>query len=134
MFLTMSISRAQVGFKHPIDSVSRACMNDAVTTSDMIGCQADALSAWDEQLNKNYELYKDALYGANKDLLIQSQRKWIEFRDEEFKLIDGHYLDQLQGTMWRSVAVGQKTKIVRSRALQLWDYYEELTFDEDPEP
>ena len=62
-------------------------------------------------------------------MLKEAQREWIVYRDKEYRLIDSHYLSQLQGTMWHPVAAGEKMEIVKERALKLKGYYEDLQID-----
>lgn len=112
-----------------IDQELEKCMDIAVSTSEMIECQVQAGAAWDRELNKYYQLYLSELNDEGKAVLKEAQREWIVYRDKEYKLIDSHYLRQLEGTMWHPVAAGEKVKIVKERALKLKGYYEDLHID-----
>lgn len=112
--------------KHPIDKELDLCLEEATPTAAATECITKASEAWDQELNKYYRLYLDALKQENKATLKEAQRQWIVYRDKEFSLIDAHYYNQLEGTMWRPIAAGAKMRIVKARALELQNYYEEL--------
>lgn len=111
---------------NPIDEQLNTCLEDSLTTSGMINCALAAYQAWDQELNKYYKLLLTQLKDENKKLLTEAQRRWINYRDEEFKLIDAYYFSEMEGTMWIPVATGEKANIVKGRTLKLQQYYEEL--------
>ncbi|WP_040496767.1 lysozyme inhibitor LprI family protein [Fulvivirga imtechensis] len=123
-----SVIFAQI--KHPIDKELDLCLEEATPTAAAIECMTKASEAWDKELNKYYQLYLAALNEENKETLKEAQRQWIVYRDKEFSLIDAHYYNQLEGTMWRPIAAGTRMRIVKSRALELQNYYEELEIEE----
>jgi len=60
--------------------------------------------------------------------LQKSQRQWIAYRKQEYNFISQYYFRVKEGTMWHVVAEGEKTAIVKERALKLIDYLEELDY------
>ncbi|UII26719.1 DUF1311 domain-containing protein [Fulvivirga maritima] len=123
-FITSLSVKAQN--EHAIDLKQKDCLQNAISTMDMIKCQTDAGEAWDKELNKYYQLYMAATSEENKIILKAAQREWMVYRDKEYELINHHYYIELQGTMWRPIAAGERAKIIKERALQLKNYYEEL--------
>lgn len=82
----------------------------------MIECGLIAAEKWDTELNYYYKALMIRLNQEQQELLSQSQRKWIAFRDAEFSFSSSYYSD---GTMWRIVDASTCTDFIRSRTLQL---------------
>jgi uncharacterized protein YecT (DUF1311 family) len=118
MLLLPSTLYAQEPQPHPIDKALDACTEKNPTTGAMVECNEIAHKKWDAELNKSYQALLRKLKPAGKQQLITSQRSWIGFRDNEFKLIDSIY-DEIQGTMYIPMRYEEKMEIVKRRALAL---------------
>ena len=94
----------------------------------MIACMNTAAEEWDAELNKNYKLLMAELSEGEKDLLRNSQRQWIAFRDAEMKFVSTTYGGKM-GTIWREMAAGEHYEIIKKRAIELRTYYQTITFD-----
>ena len=118
---------AQEELKHPIDQQLEDChsIDENQTTHGMIACEEAARAAWDVELNKNYKLLMAKLTAPEQEKLRASQRQWLLYRDKELDF-SGQMFYNMDGTMWLVVAAGRRTEIVRSRALELKDYYDIL--------
>ena len=118
---------AQEELKHPIDQQLEDChsIGKNQTTHGMIACEEAARAAWDVELNKNYKLLMAKLTAPEQEKLRASQRQWLLYRDKELDF-SGQMFYNMDGTMWLVVAAGRRTEIVRSRALELKDYYDIL--------
>jgi len=114
---------------HPIDKAYDACTEKNPTTGGLVECAEIAYKKWDLELNKNYRALLRKLKPADKQVLITSQRTWIAFRDNEFKLIDTLY-DQLQGTMYIPMRYDERMQIVKRRAQALSDHLDTLNESE----
>ena len=125
MILLPSTLRAQERPVNPIDKALDACTEKNPSTAGMVECTEIAYKKWDQELNKNYQALLRKLKPADKQVLISSQRSWIAFRDNEFKLIDSLY-DQLQGTMYIPMRYDARMEIVKHRALALSDHMDTL--------
>ena len=68
----------------------------------------------------------DLLDDNAKDKLKEAERKWIEYRDLEFKNIESIYLKK-EGTMYLPMLAIDKMNVIKTRALQLRDYYQLVT-------
>ncbi len=106
--------------EHPIDVWSEKCMKNAKSDEDMVKCAVKELELWDKELNKLYEELINKLEPKQKNALKTSQRKWIEFRNIEFKFIDALY--DLPGLLNVVYRYGWKVEIIRERALKLQRY------------
>ena len=129
MLLLPSTLHAQERTVHPIDKALEACTEKDPSTGGVVECTEIAYKKWDQQLNKNYQALLRKLKPADKQVLITSQRSWIAFRDNEFKLIDSLY-DQLQGTMYIPMRYDERMQIVKRRALALSDHMDTLNESE----
>lgn len=118
MLVLPSTLCAQEPQAHPIDKALDVCTEKNPTTGAMVECVEIAHKKWDTELNKNYQALLRKLKPAGKQQLITSQRSWIVFRDNEFKLIDSIY-DEVPGTMYIPMRYEEKMEIVKRRALAL---------------
>ncbi len=106
--------------EHPIDQAEKACMDKNGSTAGMTRCADEAYASWDKELNANFSALMQELSGKDKETLRAAQRKWIDFRDGEFRLIDAVY-GRLQGTMYLPMRVDARVRVVRERAVKLSD-------------
>ncbi len=114
--------------KHPIDIQYEKCLasKNGQTTAGMIGCAQKAYDLWDAELNKYYKLLINQLKADEKENLMKSQKSWIIYRDNEANFFDGVCIN-LEGTMYRPMAVNRQVEIVKQRTLELKSYCELLT-------
>ena len=125
-FLTFSLSSI-VAFsqetpeKHPIDIALDKCMDKNPSTHGTVGCLDEAYKKWDAELNKNYKALTLKMDTKQKAALLAAQRKWIEYRDLEFKAQLSVY-ETMQGTMFQPMAVNDRMEVVKKRALDLKSY------------
>ena len=115
---------------HPIDVAYEACMavDTNQTTYGMMMCAQQAEEAWDKELNLHYKKLITLLTAEKQAQLKDSQRKWLAYRDAEFKFSgDLHY--NMEGTMYRPMAAYREAEIVRSRALELKGYVDLKTME-----
>lgn len=105
-----------------IDSLYKNCIEKNPSTQGVIRCASIAEEAWDKEMNKYYKLLMDVLKDDEKTKLKDSQLKWVVFRDSEFDFSGTMYYN-LGGTMWLVVNADKRADIVKSRTLELKDYY-----------
>jgi uncharacterized protein YecT (DUF1311 family) len=110
----------------PIDSELTACMDKDPSTHGVLHCIDNAYKKWDDELNNYYQKLMDLLDDNAKDKLKEAERKWIEYRDLEFKNIEGIY-SKKEGTMYLPMLAIDKMNVIKRRALQLRDYYQLIT-------
>jgi len=122
---------AEEAHEHPIDIKTQTCLdNNYQTNEKMKGCSLQAYEDWDAELNKVYKALKSSkLHAKVKEQIKQAQRKWLKYRNTEFKAIDAIY-DGLSekrggGTMWGLLAVDVKVEIVKNRVLVLSGYLQD---------
>ena len=114
---------------HPIDKSMENCIDKNASTAGTVKCTDIAYRMWDKELNKNYQTVMSKLKPADKQTLKTAQLEWLKYRDTEFKLVDTIY-DQLQGTMYIPMRLGQKMEIVKRRSQALATYLDLLSESE----
>ena len=84
----------------------------------------DAELEYDTLLNKYFQLLINKLDVSDKDILIQSQRNWIQFRDSERKLNDEISKDDYSGggSSQRVIIASRYIEITKKRVLELYGY------------
>ena len=126
VLFSSGVSSAEKYIIDPIDKEMEDCIKKDSTTSGMGTCALKALESWDKELNVAYGQLSRKLDKITKDNLLNSQRKWIEYRDREYKFIDNFFYN-FQGSMYGSIMIGEKIVIVKQRTLALMAYMYYLT-------
>ena len=111
---------------YTIDSVCSKCIGQNQSTLGMMQCTYQAQLAWDSVMYKYYNLLMDILKDDEKELLKNAQNTWTSFRDIEFRFSETTYYN-IGGTMYHIICSDSKMNIVRTRALELKGYYDDLT-------
>jgi uncharacterized protein YecT (DUF1311 family) len=109
--------------KHPVDAKVDALLANPRCTSDETFGACMAMQLWDDELNRVYRELKSKLDAADAKALQDTQRKWIAWRDAEFKITDSMYGRQ-PGTIFQPMCESHKLGIVQRRALELQDWLE----------
>jgi uncharacterized protein YecT (DUF1311 family) len=122
-------SQNQIEKKYAIDIAEEKCLEKKdISNAEMCNCVIKARDSWDEELNKYYQLLKNKLPKEAFEVLKESQKQWLIYRDNEFLFITKFYYEVKEGTMWYAVAQNQKMQIVKKRAIELENYYTMLDF------
>lgn len=94
------------------------------STYGMIKATSDSEIEYDKLLNKYYQLLIKKLNDSDKEILKQSQKKWILFRDSEKNLNSAIAKNEYSGggTM-QGITVANKTaEITQKRVIELFNY------------
>ena len=125
----VGISQNQIEKKYAIDIAEEKCLEKKdISNAEMCNCTIEARESWDKELNKYYGLLKTKLPKEAFDVLKESQKQWLIYRDNEFLFITKFYYEVKEGTMWYAIAQNQKMQIVKKRAIELENYYYMLDF------
>ena len=111
---------------HPIDILLRKESDKAPNTLASVNAQVKAGELWDKELNRVYKLLLEDAWPRKftrqeKDALISSQRKWIQFRDAQLAA-SGVVYGKRNGTAQKINAAFQATDLTRSQALRLGSF------------
>lgn len=126
VFVFVSSSSFTQEIKHPIDSYLDSCMEVDPSTFGMVNCIESAIQKWDDELNKYYKLLVGALDEESVKILKSSETEWIEFKKKEMANIEMIY-SKLEGTMYIPMKYFAKLEIIRTRAMQISEYYRLVT-------
>lgn len=108
---------------HPIDIFLDSCMEKDYTTFGMVNCIEKAIEMWNVELDKYYNLLMTELDGESAKILKSAEVDWIKYKEKEMENIESIY-GKLKGTMYTPMKYFAKLEIVKTRALQLADYYD----------
>jgi uncharacterized protein YecT (DUF1311 family) len=120
IFLAGCTSNAQTKM-HPIDRAEEACIDKTADTQVMNKCSDIAQRAWENEIAKTLSELKSAMDKESYKSLMNSQKSWEKYRDNEFQAINLMLLNK-QGTMYLNVSKGLKVDVVRQRSLKLKEY------------
>ncbi|HIT89448.1 MAG TPA: DUF1311 domain-containing protein [Candidatus Merdenecus merdavium] len=114
-------------YAYHLDALAR---EDLDTVSKKVTLE-DALKAWDDELNKIYQLFKKSLSSKDESLLIENEKKWIAFRDQSSLEAGKSAESTTLQVILEKDALLQATK---ARTLELINYYfDERKFTDDIE-
>ena len=136
-FLTLAFTAAAFAqdsydSSHPIDTGLTECRKEAGKHSaeKHIQCEYTARIAWEKEIDKYYGLLMGAIKPDAKKQLKTAHRNWITYRDEEMAFAGALYKN-MDSKGWLVIHAARLTTIMRTRALELQEYYEMATFDPD---
>jgi uncharacterized protein YecT (DUF1311 family) len=129
LFNSIAFSQTQEKDENSIDKVEAKCLDkNDISNAEMCNCIIKARESWDKELNKYYGVLKTKLPKEAFEVLKESQKQWLSYRDKEYLFISKFYFEVKEGTMWYAVAENKKMEIVKSRAIELKEYYRMLDF------
>ncbi|MFW5785397.1 MAG: lysozyme inhibitor LprI family protein [Chitinispirillaceae bacterium] len=122
--LILIIALSFLGYAEDIDSSLDSCLQADPSTFGMVECMIKATQRWDEKLNEVYKELMSVLTDSEKKKLRDSQRKWIEFKDNEISFINEAfaYDDRYRGTIVKLHRAEYVMNVTKSRAVVLMDY------------
>lgn len=87
---------------------------------------------YDVLLNKYYKKLLSVLIGEDKKVLVQAQKSWLLYRDNEYKLVETISKDDYSGggTMQRLTESSVYLDFIKSRVINLFDHYVRATQNE----
>ncbi|PZP50849.1 MAG: hypothetical protein DI598_04655 [Pseudopedobacter saltans] len=96
------------------------------STAGMRKATYDAANKYDSLLNKYYKKLMTILKSNDKTTLVNTQKSWITFRDNELKLIQTISKDEYSGggTMQQLIDASSYLEIITQRAITLYQYYD----------
>ena len=128
-YASVGLSQTIEKNENSIDSVESNCLEKKdISNAEICNCIRQARESWDIELNKYYALLRTNLPKEAFEILNESQKRWINYRDKEFQFISTFYHNVQEGTMWYSVAENKKKEIVKQRAVELEEHFKSLDF------
>ncbi|MBK6331473.1 MAG: DUF1311 domain-containing protein [Bacteroidetes bacterium] len=111
-----------------IEYTLRLKMDKNPSTHGMLEAMNDANTAYDKMLNHYYQLLLKKMKSGDKVYLINAQKAWIQFRDEDEKLLSTLHGDAYTGggTMYQLSYYSALLQRVQQRAIEVFLYYENI--------
>ncbi|WP_346796600.1 lysozyme inhibitor LprI family protein [Halomonas sp. Bachu 37] len=91
------------------------CLQQAVSTVDIVTCITDEYERQDQRLNENYQQLRSQLSSARREQLLTAQRAWIQYKEANCDF----YFDPEGGTLARVSANSCVLNETRERADEL---------------
>lgn len=129
LFVLCAITGQALALEHPIDTAYQACKAKALTPRDVEVCSVKAVWAWNREIDKYYSLLYKKFDGADKTAMFDSQKYWVMYKNNEFKIIDGLTATGVENDDKTDYRFIRKQEIMKERANSLRTYYAR-TFDE----
>ncbi len=107
---------------HPIDKAEKDCIAKVFSTYDISQCSYKAMDSWFKEIDKYLGLLKIVTPEEEYSDILKAQEKWKEYQEAEFVAIN--IIINKQGTIYQTIALGEKESIVKQRALALKNLYE----------
>lgn len=112
---------------HPIDKAERDCIAKVYSTYDISQCSYKAMDMWFKEIDKYLGLLKTITTEEDYTKILKAQEDWKKYQESEFVALS--IIMNKQGTMFQNVAVGNKTYVVKERALELKELYDTLKYE-----
>lgn len=112
---------------HPIDKTERECIAKVYSTYDMSQCSYKAMDMWFKEIDKYLGLLKTVTSEEDYAKILKAQEDWKKYQESEFVALS--IIMNKQGTMFQNVAVGNKTIVIKQRALELKELHDILKYE-----
>lgn len=119
--------QVQVKEINPIDKALRECLDKHDTTVGMNKCVYQSMNSWDKEIKNYLGLLSKITSEDDYNKILESQKKWEEFKALEFEAIS--LVMEKQGTMFQNSTVGLKAALIKERALNLKELYDTLSYE-----
>jgi uncharacterized protein YecT (DUF1311 family) len=128
---SVAVAQEQYGEGYPIDEKLNNCRETVGSNTEAsINCEFTARVAWEKEVERYYKLLLGVLKPEEKKQFRLAQKNWIAYRDEEMAFAGSLYKN-MESKAWLIIHAVRLTNIIRSRALELQEYHEMVTFDPD---
>lgn len=112
---------------HPIEKAEQDCMKkENYTTAAMLNCVEISIDEWTIETEKYYNNLMNILPKQQQLLLIDSQKKWNEYKKIQWEL-NKRTLCKKVGSMYVTICIGNDADLVKNRAQELESLYYFLT-------
>jgi uncharacterized protein YecT (DUF1311 family) len=113
---------------YPLDEFLDQCLAQPnhSSTAGQVECTDEARNRWDNEMNLDYRRLTDHLLPKTQTTLRDAQRRWLQYRDADDRLIDAVY-ELTKGTMHAPMQAYSHLRLVRERSLMLKSYFTALT-------
>ncbi len=107
--------------REPIDLINQFCLDSCDGSMQMVRCEYQAGAQWDGELNRVYRKLRAILSNKGKIALKKRQKKWLRYRDAEFKRIADEHGGMLAGYDSKLSIASEENSFVKARVMKLRD-------------
>jgi uncharacterized protein YecT (DUF1311 family) len=99
-------------------------MSDYSNTLGSVTLLQEEIGSYDKLLNKYYQRLLKKINPSDRDILIEAQRSWLAYRDDEIKLLQLIREDEYSGggTIQPIIFLDRKKELTKNRVFQLVEY------------
>jgi len=102
-------------------------------TQTLVGIESKYIKLWDTELNSIYKKLLPKLNNEEKNLLIESQKEWLQHHLTEQKFVNQTFYHRKSGSIFGSQGRVQTISAscirIRERTIELMEYYQMLGND-----
>ena len=110
-------------YAESFDIKLQECMKSCnYTTACMNNCTYEAIPKWEKEIDKNIMLLEKIMNKEQIELLHDSQKKWITYKDAQQKLND-NTIGTMMGTLYTNILAADQKYIIEHRAKELDELY-----------
>jgi uncharacterized protein YecT (DUF1311 family) len=96
--------------------------NQGLNTNDTVHAYVEYEAFLDQELNQTYSALIQRIGSQSRKSLMDSQKRWLQFRDAEFLFVANNWTVENFGTS-SALSIGvSRTKIIRDRVIELLHY------------
>jgi uncharacterized protein YecT (DUF1311 family) len=93
-----------------------------LNTSDTVRAYFEYEEFLDQELNQTYSALIKRISSASRKNLMDSQKRWLYFRDAEFLFVTNNWTVENFGSSYAISRGASRTKIIRDRVIELLHY------------
>ena len=125
-FVTLKVN-AQTHNWERIDMKYQKCINSDTSIGNIGTCAFSAISDWEKEMNKAFDgVLKSLKLSKDKIAFKHAQSAWLVFRDAEYKSFDNMFNNTTY--QWCKTRADSRINIVKTRTIQLSNYYDSLKY------
>ena len=92
------------------------------TTACMNNCVYNSIPKWEKEIDKNIKLLEKIMNKEQIELLHDSQKKWVLYKDAQQKL-NSETIGTMMGTMYTNILASEQIYLIELRAKELDSLY-----------
>lgn len=106
-----------------IDVEIQECMKTCnYTTACINNCVYNSIPKWEKEIDKNIKLLEKIMNKEQIELLHDSQKKWVLYKDAQQKL-NSETIGTMMGTMYTNILASEQIYLIELRAKELDSLY-----------
>lgn len=117
-------------FKKDTLTIEQKCaqiLDNAMSDTEMTGAITDLKKGYETLMTNYYNLLLSKINTEDKDVIIQSQKDWLKYKENEVSIANKVYYEYDDfGSMGRLSVTSHEQELVKARVIQLYQYLHTL--------